>query len=374
VSAADRPDANAPVASDIAAACRDAGLVRLVGTADGDGLAAVGVLARALSAAAIPFQASVTRFPDPAMGTDADVTVTVGADGGDVAVDATPASVPAFAAARELAPDDTDPVLALAGAVAAGAVPGDDGIGLLEAARGAGLERRPGLALPVVDAADGLAHSTLVHLPWSGNVDAARSALDGVAGSADGPESRKRAASMVALRAVTDAPTRAAGAVERALRPYSGGPFETVGGYADVLDAVARERPGTGVALALGHDATAAALSAWRDHGSATHRAIREADTGRYDGAFVVRTDGPVGTVARLVRDYRSPEPVVLVLGRSERGYDRAAAAGDREIGPALGRAVADAGTVGSRGRTAWARLDDRVDEGTFVSAFRGAL
>jgi hypothetical protein len=373
VSTADRQDASASVAS-VTTACRDAGLVRLLGTADGDGLAAVGVLARALSALGTPFQASVTRFPEPATGTDADVTVTVGAAGGDVSVEATPASVPAFAAARELAPGAADPVLALAGAVAAGAVPGDDGVGLLEAVREAGVERRPGLAVPVADPADGLAHSTLVHLPCSGDVDAARAALADVAGEESTPEARRRAASMVALGAVVDAPTRAAHAVERALRPYSGGPFETVGGYADVLDAVARERPGTGVALALGHDAGSAALSAWRDRASAAHRAIREADTGRYDGAFVVRTDGPVGAVARLVRDYRSPEPVVLALGRSERSYDRAAAAGDREVLPALRRAVADAGTVGGRGRHAWARLAEPIDEGTFVSTFRGAL
>jgi hypothetical protein len=373
VSAADRPDPSATVDS-VAAACRDAGLVRLVGAADGDGLAAVGVLARALSAVEVPFQASVTCFPDPATGTDADVTVTVGAAGGDVAVDATPASVPAFAAARELAPDAADPVLALAGSVAAGAIPGDDGVGLFEAAREAGVERRPGLAVPVADAADGLAHSTLVHLPLSGDVDAAREALGDVAGAEETPESRTWAASMVALRAVSGAPTRAADAVERVLRPCSGSPFETVGGYADVLDAVARERPGTGVALALGHDARSAALSAWRDHASAAHRAVREADTGRYDGAFVVRTDGPVGTVARLVRDYRSPEPVVLALGRSERGYDRAAAAGDREVVSALRSAVAEAGTVAGRGPTARATLHEPVDEGTFVSAFRGSL
>ena len=373
MSAADRTDASASVAS-VAAACRDAGLVRLVGTADGDGLAAVGVLARALSAVGTPFQASVTRFPDPATGTDADVTVTVGAPGGDVAVDATPASVPAFAAARELDAGAADAVLALAGAFGAGAVPGDDGVGLFEAAREAGLERRPGLSVPVEDAADGLAHSTLVHLPCSGDVDAARTALADVAAEGSTPEARRRAASMVALRAVAGAPTRAASAVERALRPYAGGPLETVGGYADVLDAVARERPGTGVALALGHDARTAALSAWRDHAAAAHRAVREADTGRYDGAFVVRTDGPVGTVSRLVRDYRSPEPVVLALGRSERGYDRAAAAGDRGVVSALRAAVAGAGTVGGRGRTARARLTDPIDEGAFVDAFRGAL
>lgn len=377
MSTADRPDANASVASDVAAACRDAGLVRLIGTADGDGLAAVGVLARALSVVEVPFQASVTRFPDPATGTDADVTVTVGAagaTGGDLAIDSVPASVPAFAAARELAPEDADPVLALAGAVAAGAVPGDDGVGLLEAAQEAGAERRPGLAIPVEDVADGLAHSTLVHLSPSGDVDATREALAESGGDGSSPESRKRAASMVAMRAVAGTPVRAAHAVERVLRPYASAAFETVGGYADVLDAVARERPGTGVALALGHDARSAALSAWRDHASAAHRAVQEADTGRYDGAFVVRTDGPVGTVARLVRDYRSPEPVVLVLGRSERGYDRAAAAGDREVVSALRAAVAEAGTVGGRGPTARARLDGPVDEGTFVGAFRGAL
>jgi hypothetical protein len=370
MSTADRTEVSTPAASDVAAACREAGLVRLVGTADGDALAAVGVLARALRAAEIPFQASVTRTPRITNETDADVTVTVGVEGGDIALIDPVVSTRAYAAARELG--DADPVLALAGVVAAGGVPGDDGVGLLEAAD---LPRRPGLSVPVTDRADGLAHSTLFHAPFSGDVTAATEALAELDIAADADDlddtARRRLASFLSLSVVRDAPTRAATAVQRALRPYVGGPFETVGGFADVLDAVARERPGTGVALALGHDATRSALDAWRDHSRRAHETLIADQTARYDGLFVVRGDGPVETVARLARDYRSPEPVVLALGDGE-----AAVAADREVTSPLRTALSalegESSPVG-RGTTAYARLDG-VDRTELVTQLRGAL
>jgi hypothetical protein len=371
MSAADRP-ASAPAASDVAAACREAGLVRLVGTADGDALAAVGVLARALRAADVPFQASVAPVPDPGE-TDADLTVTVGTDGGDLSFTERTTSAPAYEAARELADEAADPVLALAGVVASGAVPGETGAGLLDAAA---LDQRPGIGVPVTDLADGLAHSTLVHVPTSGDVDASKRALTDAVGDLSDPDERthRRVASFLALTAVQGTPARAAEAVERALRPYLGGPFETLAGFADVLDAVARDRPGTGVALALGHDAREVALSAWRDHGVGTHETLRTADSGRYDGLFVLRApeDAPLGTVARLARDYRSPEPTVLALD----GDSRAAAAGEPGVADALERALTalggDATVVGRHG-TAIARFAG-VEPTDLVTAFREAL
>ncbi|WP_276258442.1 exonuclease RecJ [Haloglomus litoreum] len=381
MAAADPSDGHAPGAS-VAAACRDAGLVRLVATSDGDALAATGVLARALSAAGIPFQASVRSFPGDALGdgTDADVTVTVGATGGDVALDAHPASPAAYAAARELVPDAADPTLALAGVLAARAAPGDDPTTLAEDATAAGCEQRPGVGVPTADLVDGLAHTTFVYTPDSGDTEAYRTAL----AERDLPTERtadidddagRRLASLLAFDAVRsgEAPPRAADAVERALRPHAGArcPFATVEGYAGVLDAVARRAPGTGVALALGHDAREAALDAWREHASAAHRAVRAADTSRYDGcvAVVTRT-GPVETVARLVRDFRSPEPAVLVVGDGE-----AAAAGDAvDVGAALRTTAATAnGTSHARGETAYARLDTS-DPAGLIDAFREGL
>jgi hypothetical protein len=376
MSAADRP-ASAPAASDVAAACREAGLVRLVGTADGDALAAVGVLARALRAADVPFQASVAPVPDPGE-TDADLTVTVGTDSGDLSFTAVTTSAPAYAAARELAGADADPVLALAGVVASGAVPGETGVGLLEAA---GLDRRPGLGIPVTDTADGLAHSTLVHLPTSGDVDATRTALTDAVGPLEDPDEKthRRLASFLALTAVRGTPARAADVVERALRPYVGEacPFATLAGLADVLDAVARERPGTGVALALGHDAHEAALSAWREHGALAHETLAAADTGRYDGLFVVRAgdETPLGTVARLARDFRSPEPAVLVVDET-RGA--AALAGAPGVSESLDRACSALGPDGAvvgRGGLAHARFDaDAVSTTDLVTAVREAV
>jgi hypothetical protein len=186
-------------------------------------------------------------------------------------------------------------------------------------------------------------------------------------------EAGRRLASLLAFDAVRsgEAPPRAADAVERALRPHAGGPFATVEGYADVLDATARRAPGTGVALALGHDAREAALDAWREHGAAAHRALRAADTSRYDGllAVVTRT-GPVRTVARLARDFLSPEPAVLVVGDGECAV---AGAGVDVTGPTRTVAATVDGESVARGDTAYARLDTG-DPAALVDAFREGL
>jgi hypothetical protein len=383
-----------PSADEVAAVLRDAPFVRVLARADGDALAASGVLARALRSAGVPFQVRTAASPSPPAG--GDTTVTVGADGGDVTsvtITARPASARAYEVADALG-DDPSPALTLAGTVAAGSVPGADGTGpVLSAAETAGVvRRRPGVAVPTTDLADGLAYSTLVHAPFSGEEERASAVLSELSLSERPDEDdRRRLASLIAIEAATapDAPPRAAGAVEAALRPYElvgdDHPFATVGGYADVLDLVARERPGTGVALALGHhrDARAAALSAWRTHARAAHRAVRGATTARYDGLFVARAaaalshPGRLATAARLCREFRSPEPVALVVGD---GAAAAASVDDRSLGAVAREA---AGAVDGDGygdeRTAGARFGsgDGSEDGdgqAFEDAFREAL
>jgi DNA-binding NarL/FixJ family response regulator len=139
-----------------------------------------------------------------------------------------------------------------------------------------------------------------------------------------------------------------------------------------VLDTLARSQPGRAVAFALGADL--AVLSAWREHADCAHTAVREARTGRYDGLFVVRCDSntPVGTVARLTRDYRSPEPVVLVvdgdeaalLATPDAGVDAGVA-----IETAADTVAAEAAGTTLRGR---ARLD--CESSGFVLAVREAV
>ncbi|WP_247008586.1 hypothetical protein [Halorientalis litorea] len=394
MSTADRHGESATAASDIASVCRDAGLVRLVAAPDGDALAATGVLARALDAADRPFQASVAADPDAASVTDADATVAVGHDAttADCTLEpgTTPVSERAFAVAAELG--EADPVLALAGATASDVTASGD---VLDAARdtdGNGVERRPGLGVPTADLVDGLAHSTLVYGPFSGDVDAARAALadcDRMLAAEDATgldETDHRAiASLVAIRTTTadDVPPRAATAVERVLRPHVGGPFGTVEGYGDVLDAVAREQPGTGIALALGHDARDAALDVWRDHGERAHRALTSATTGRYDGLFVARGDAadlgidgadaalvPVGTAARLLRDFRSPEPVALFVTD---GRAAAAATEGHDVASAMATAADSVGGVAA-GSGRRARATFETDTAAFIMAFREAL
>jgi len=351
-----------PAPDALAGVLADAPFVRLVATDDGDAVAAAGLLARALRAVGTPFQVRVSRDPTPDAGDDA-VAVTVGADRGPHAITGAgrPASTDAFATARALG-DDPDPVVALAGVVAAGSVPGTDGSGdaLEMAERSERVRRRPGVALPTADLGDGLAASTLVRTPYSGDGEAARAALADVGLPADlDDDAHRRLASLVAVD-VADAEgasARAASAVERALRPYAtvgdAAPFETVGGYADVLDALAREASGTGVALALDADPSnglrTAALDAWRTHGLAAHRALDDAATGRYDGCFVVRVDAAesvLPTVARLARDFRSPEPVAVAVDEAA-GRLAAAAVEPLGIGDACRSAATEFGGDG---------------------------
>ncbi|WP_254537766.1 hypothetical protein [Halomarina litorea] len=371
------PDATA---ASVADRCRDSEFVRLLATPDGDALAATGLLADALASHGVAFHASVTRHPDPT--TEADLTVTVGHAGGDCSV-APPLSITAHATAEQLdaAPD---PVLALAGAVAAGDIPGTHA-DVLEAA---GIESAPGLGVPTDDVAEGLAHTTFAHAAFSGDPEAAASALAGV--DRDG----RTLASLLALAAVEsdEAPPRAAEAVERALGAHPlDGPFTTLEGYADVLDAVARERPGTGVALVLGTPETyrEAALDAWRDHAVAAHAAVRDATLARHDGCVVAHVDaapGALETAARLLRDFRSPEPVVLAVeAREDESADdgdtgddesttHVACAADRDVSTlAREAATAVGGTAVARGERATARVDASETD-AFVAAVRGAL
>lgn len=437
------PDRDADAAAS-AGHLREAAFVRVVTRADADGVAAAGVLARALADSGVPIQVSAART-DEARGRRVeragdhaapdDATVVVGATGADgdsptgvpgiggadapeiagrdavrVAGGDRPDSVAAWELAREIAGpefgsgDGRDhavgtATLALAGAVAAGATPDEDGTDpVLSAAREAGVERRPGVALPTRDAADGLAHSTLVHAPFSGDADAASGALaetfdDGSRTDADphgtagidpaDPDAGRDLASLVALRvAGAEGASHSAGfAVERALRPHAtpSGPFATVGGLADVLEATARESPGTAVALALGHDAADPALAAWRDRAGRAHRAVRSADAGRYDGVLAARVESsPVGTVAGLLAAYRSPEPVALVVGDGEAAAaysPDATGEGDPRAALRTAATAVDAGAeVGGTRRRAYARFDGHPDRSALVGAFREAL
>ncbi|WP_256408752.1 exonuclease RecJ [Halorubrum rutilum] len=389
-----------PAPDALADVLADAPFARLVATDDGDALAAAGLLAGALRAVGTPFQVRVAADPVP---DDADdgVAVTVGAARGAHAIPGAgrPASADAFAVSRALG-IEPDPVVALAGVVAAGSVPGTDGSGdALDAAEASELvRRRPGVAIPTADLADGLAASTLVRTPYSGDTEGARAALAelGLPAELD-DDARRRLASLVAVD-VADADgaiARAASAVERALRPYEAvgdaAPFETVGGYADVLDALAREAPGTGVALALaadpGDDLATAALDAWRSHGLAAHRALDAATTGRYDGCVVVRVDVAAGvgagraedgdaagdaaavlpTVARLARDFRSPEPVAVAVDETA-GRLAAAATEPVGLGDACRSVAAEVGGDGwgtaDRGGIAVGAVDEASENG----------
>ncbi|ELY89651.1 hypothetical protein [Natrinema altunense] len=336
-------------------ALESAGFVRLIARADGDGLAASGLLATALADRETPFQVTVGRTVTErserarSPTNEGDITVVVGT--ADTAAETDeirlagidrPSTLEAVDLVRELGATP-DPVLALAGVVAGGSDPGaGETEWLLETALDRGLlEQRPGVAVPTADPADGLAHSTRVRAPWSGDLAATRDALAGAVddeSDALDADDHRAIASLVALDAVgaAEATDAAAASIGRLLRPYAtpSHAVATLGGLADVLEALARTQPGTGTALAMGHDVRDAALDAWRERGRRAHAALEGASTGRYDGLFVVGIDdGPVEAVAAIAAAYRSPEPAVLTVGNG------AAAIATREPEP-LGATV----------------------------------
>lgn len=395
------PDAAGTLAAELATAP----FVRIYGHADGDCLAAVGLLAVALQARNVPFQTHVSADPagdlasDPEPDADAEsrtLLVTPGSGGTadrtlPPAGDSRPASVVAAAVSHELGVDP-DPLLALAGVIAAESMPGTDGSGsLLETAEQTGLVvRRPGVAVPTVDLTDGLVHSTLVDAPFSGDTDAVETLLaelDLPAASTEFDDGdHTRVASVVALETSTahSTPT-AAEAVEAALRPYAtpNGPFATLGGYADVLSSLARETPGVAITLALGGpEGTAEAVDVWRDHANAAHRALEEPITGRYEGVFVCRveTDRPavLPTVARLAGRFRSPEPVALVVTADPVAGHRHAAAAAAEpaaLADALSTVATEfGGTAGGTPTEATLQVAADVSDGDLIAAIREAI
>ncbi|WP_226005856.1 exonuclease [Natrinema salinisoli] len=390
-------------------ALESAGFVRLVARADGDGLAASGLIASALAERETPFQVTIGRTiaersarVDPPTNED-DRTIVVGAadaaaDTDDVirlAATDRPATLEAVDLVREIG-GTPDPVLALAGVVAGGSEPGaGESEWLLETAiERELLEQRPGVAVPTSDPIDGVAHSTRLRAPWSGDIDATRETLsDAVDGNSDAldTEDHRAIGSLVALDAVgaDEATDATAESIGRLLRPYAtpDHAFATLGGFADVLEALARTEPGTGTALAMGHDVREAALDVWREHGRRAHESLSSASTGRYDGLFVVDVDdGPVETIATIVAASRSPEPVVLVVGHGEaalatreadslgttvEGVAREVAGAAPETEPVSedGSEIGVEYDVGHR--RGYLRYDPDVDDSTIIAAVR---
>jgi hypothetical protein len=372
MSATGRPDPETPPAGDIARQLRDSGFVRLVAAANGDAIAAAGQLARALDGMTIPYQTSVSRVPTTAKrDTDADMTVALGRHSAHadvtIGVESRSASRAAYAIADELDAETTQLLpLALAGIIAAGNYPDGE---VLSQANSHGIERRPGVAIPTDTVVDGLAHSLLVHAPFSGDTERVTDAFSDLPA---GEDSHRMLASLVALAVAEDddGTVRGATRIERFLRPLAGGPFGTIGGYADVLDATAREQPGVALSVAFGHDDHEAALTAWRQHARRAHEAVQSAKTGRYDGLFVARCDKnvPVGTVARLLQDFRSPEPCVLVVAD---GQAVAVTPGEgQDIGKQMAETAATVDGVGAGTVTHGCASFD-IDPTEFVVAWR---
>lgn len=353
---------------DVAAGLRDAEFVKLVGHADGDALAGLGLLCRALDAVETPYQVSAVESSRAARDRmlEDDVTLALGLPNvADLALEDRSIAVSAYDVAAALGADP-DPVLAIAGATASDILPQGS---TLAAAREMGVEQRPGLGIPTADIAQGLAYSGLVHASFSGDENEAGAFLAELDLPAElGADEWTDLASAVAIEATDSPPSeRAATAVERVLGPLSApGPFETVEGYGDVLDALAREAPGTGIAHVLGHEDRQTAIDAWRSHGESVHDALaRLSPTEKRDLAVDDIGAADPWTVARLARDFRVRASNVLL-----RGDDRVVlATTDTDARSWLENAT-DSGDV--LGRPSLAAVESDVDVSELAAMLRG--
>jgi len=384
-----RPSVPSADVEAIAEQLTSASLVRLLPRPDGDAVAAAGVIARALDQLGTPFQVSTGQTRDARAehvdrGDDAMLSVAVGPlEVSDLSIPAgqTPLAVVATEVAEELGAT-YPPELALAGVVAAGRSPGSDDHGLLEQAHERGLARRPGVAVPTTDLADGIAHSLLVHAPWSGSREAAAAALGSLGLDGKPTDSatldehdHRTIASLVAIEA-TDAPApeRAAETIGRVVAPYATpqAPFETLGGYADVLDAVARERPGLATGFAIGGDVREQVLDAWRAHARLVHAGLEASSTGRYDGYVVVRLDDtPVVSAAKLCRDVAAPEPLVVAVGTDTVGIAAQQGADTTSVTHAIANAIG--GSVTAASQYGFVSSEAPIDERAVIETVREA-
>jgi len=350
----------------IASTLCDATVAHFVSHADGDSVAAAGLLATAVSPAT-PVQISTVRTVSHGQDRIEDSpasTISVGFDApsADTSLEAESNALAAFEIAEDI--DSADPILALAGAIAAGISPHG---AALEDALDAGVHRRPGVGIPTADLADGLAHSTLFHADVSDDEQRAGALLAELGLPAELEDgSHRRLASAVSLTTTeSPAPESAVSAIETVLRPHviPDGPFQTVEGVADVLDGLSRAEPGLASALALGLGDRNDVLDAWRDHARATHEAVRLGDRTRVPDLVIVESDGgDPWTTARLVRDFRTAEPAALVLGDT----DLALATTETN---ALSRldAIDGVGSVGGRANLASGEID--ADPATILAS-----
>ena len=337
------PDAAPDTLGVTANAIESAQFVHIRTAPTGDAIAAACVLVSGLEQRSIPYHVRIVRGyeeieTDPNLGRDTpddddDLTVSIGRPQSDTQHVLPPAgsdrsaSVASATLLRELG-IEPDPVRALAGVVAAGDLPGENGSGpLVDAALQQGrVIQRPGIGRATHDLADGIAHSTLFHADFSGDPTAVSAILASLDLPAEVDDAGwTRLASRVAIEATSGAHADVTSpALDRVLRPHEtpNGPLATIEGLGDVLETVSSAQPGVALAYALSpeHEALrTTALDCWRSESQAAHTAIRSAHTSRYDGLVVVRAmvDRPsvLSTVARIIAETRSPEPAVLAIG-----------------------------------------------------------
>lgn len=169
------------------------------------------------------------------------------------------------------------------------------------------------LGIPREAIDDGLAHSTLVHGSFSGDIEALNGFLEGV-----DTDDRTAVMSAITLGALANGGSRTAPALERLLASgrRSDGPFASVAGEADVFDVLCEADPGIALAIACGRSTLDDGMDRWRTVANSVHEAVRTAHVDPSANLVSIDTSCVApSVVSRLVFDYRTDAEAVLVTG-----------------------------------------------------------
>ena len=169
-------------------------------------------------------------------------------------------------------------------------------------------QRTPGIGL-VEELPDGLAHSTLVHGPWSSE-----------ANEITHEQNDRDLASEVVLETLAASPCqrRTGEALKQAVNPVplEEGPFSTIEGYADILGVLTDVDPGLALALVCGQlDRREEALSTWRSAAQAIHKAIQDGPATQHDEIAVYRdVEAAPAMLARLAQQFSVNAETVIAI------------------------------------------------------------
>lgn len=168
---------------------------------------------------------------------------------------------------------------------------------------------RPVIGIPIEEQTDGVAHSTLIHGPFSADEDRTASLLE--------PHESDLTAvrSALTLELLSNSPVtgETAEKIEVFLTSTeTNGPFHTTGGVLDVLTVLSQTAPGVALSTICGWQDIETATESWRTTAIEIHDAIRGERRTAGDVTIIDSSTPAVASVSALAATFTETTSVVL--------------------------------------------------------------